>query len=123
MNKLELKEGEVYVGAIIGSNGQGNHVILLPDHPKKRMAWQKAKDWAKSVGGDLPNRIEQALLLEQKKAEFAEAWYWSSTQHAEDADYAWGQDFSYGGQSFGHKVYTLRARSRAVRRVPFILGE
>lgn len=113
--KPELKEGEIYVGAIIGANGHGHHVILLSDHPKERMTWQEAMDWSKSVGGDLPNRIEQALLYDQKKAEFAEDWHWSNAQHAADAAYAWYQNFGFGHQGGSRKGDTLRAR--AVRRV------
>lgn len=121
MNKPELKEGEIYVGAIIGADGYGHHVILLPEHPKERMTWQEAMDWSKSVGGDLPSRIEQALLFYQKKDEFSEGWYWSNAQHAAYSSYAWYQGFNGGNQCSYHKDYTLHAR--AVRRVPFQIGE
>jgi len=43
-----------------------------------------------------------------------EAWYWSSTQHAANPDYAWAQLFGGGHQNDFHKVLKLRAR--AVRR-------
>lgn len=42
MNKPELKEGETYVGAIIGANGHGHHEVLLAEHPKQEMKWQAA---------------------------------------------------------------------------------
>ncbi len=52
------------------------------------------------------------------KADQAEAfnatWYWSSTQHAADADFAWCQDFSNGLQYDRYKGDTMRVR--AVRR-------
>lgn len=121
MNKPELKEGEIYSGAIIGANGHGHHVILLSDHPKESMIWKEAMDWAKTVGGDLPTRIEQALLFSQKKAEFANSWHWSNMRRVADADYVWCQGFYYGSQVYFHKDITLLAR--AVRRVPFKLGE
>ena len=44
------------------------------------------------------------------------AWYWSSTQHASDSDYAWCQDFGYGDQDDSHESSKFRAR--AVRRSP-----
>ena len=40
--------------------------------------------------------------------------YWSSTQHAASASYAWSQDFYHGTQYRHHKSVALRAR--AVRR-------
>jgi hypothetical protein len=46
---------------------------------------------------------------------FDPTWYWSSTQHASDSDYAWNQNFSYGYQYNLHKHDELRAR--AVRRL------
>jgi Protein of unknown function (DUF1566) len=45
---------------------------------------------------------------------FADEAYWSSTQHAAGADYAWYQDFDYGCQGNSNKSASLRAR--AVRR-------
>jgi hypothetical protein len=115
MDKPELKEREVYIGAIIGANGHGHHVVLLAEHPKQAMKWQLAMDWAKSIGGDLPNRIEQAMLFDQHQTAFDKDWYWSSTERAAYADFAWFQGFGNGGQRLSSKLYTLRAR--AVRRV------
>jgi len=45
---------------------------------------------------------------------FADEWYWSSTQHASGADYAWYQTFDYGYQLTNYTSAELRAR--AVRR-------
>jgi hypothetical protein len=46
---------------------------------------------------------------------FEEAWYWSSTQHADDPGCAWMQSFSDGFQYSGLK--SNRNRARAVRRL------
>ena len=43
-------------------------------------------------------------------------WYWSSTQHVSDSDYAWCQSFGYGYQLYRTTSHELRAR--AVRRLP-----
>lgn len=48
---------------------------------------------------------------------FDETWYWTSTQYAGYAEYAWGQYFSDGFQNTYPKDTKLRAR--AVRRAPF----
>jgi len=111
----ELQEGEIYIGAIIKKDGTGHHIILLPGD-KDDGNWQSAMDWAKEKGGDLPNRVEQSLLFADHKDEFKEDWYWSNTTHAKDSEWAWGQRFDLGSQSYGHKSYD-GCRARAVRRL------
>jgi hypothetical protein len=77
------------------------------------------KDWY------LPSRLELLLAYHElaaakqfakgKKEAFDPNWYWSSTQHAEGAVYAWLQVFGYGSQDYFLKGYEFRAR--AVRRI------
>jgi len=110
----EVQEGETYIGAIIKADGTGHHVILLPGD-NDDAEWQAQMDWAKSLGGDLPDRVEQALMFRDHKDLFKEDWYWSNTQHAGDASCAWCQNFYYGGQGLSGKSFKLRAR--AVRRL------
>lgn len=47
---------------------------------------------------------------------FDDVWYWTSTQHAANSDFAWCQDFYGGGQSIS--TTNDRLRARAVRRLP-----
>jgi len=111
----KLNDGEIYVGAIINPDGAGHHIILL-DGDNDAADWNTQMEWAKSIGGDLPNRVEQSLLFFYLKDRFKENRYWSNTQHAAAAHCAWGQSFSYGVQyDYGKYVSSLRAR--AVRRV------
>jgi len=109
-----LNEGEIYAGAIIAPDGTGHHVILL-DGDNDNADWQTQMDWAKSIGGDLPNRIEQALLFKHLKDHFKPEWYWSNTQHDSGSDYAWEQRFNDGFQD-SHCTYR-KWRARAVRRL------
>lgn len=46
---------------------------------------------------------------------FEQDWYWTSTQHAVNSDYAWCQGFYGGDQGNGHKG--SYGRARAVRRI------
>ncbi len=72
----------------------------------------------------LPSRLQLLLAYHElagaktfapgKKEAFERSWYWSSTQHAEYADYAWNQNFGNGNQNYNHKNNEFRAR--AVRR-------
>lgn len=110
----ELNEGEIYAGAIIKPDGTGHHTIILPGD-NDDADWQTQMDWAKSLGGDLPDRVEQALLYQQLPNHFQKDWYWSNTLHASDASFAWFQGFGYGDQDDGRLSGKLRAR--AVRRV------
>lgn len=109
-----LAEGETYVATLIDAIAQtGYHLILLPgDADDADFETQIA--WAKSQGGDLPTRVEQALLWEKQRDQFKKDWYWSNEKYDGDASYAWNQYFNYGTQSSLH--ITLQFRARAVRR-------
>ena len=107
--KPELNPGEIYVGRI---NDQ--HIILLPGD-NDDANWQDALNWAKSIGGDLPNRIEQSMLWANHRDQFQENWYWSNELHHNNDESAWYQNFNYGYQ--GHNYRLSRLRARAVRRL------
>jgi len=112
---LFLAYGEHYAGVILGKDGAPNyHLILLPGD-ENEITWDKAKEWAASINGELPTRREQALLYANLPEQFEKTWYWSSEQSASNSFCAWGQDVSDGGQDGLHKGYELRAR--AVRRL------
>ena len=110
----QLNEGEIYAGAITAPNGESHHVILLPGDVKGK-EWDQAMGWAKSIGGDLPDRVEQVLFYTHLPDQFKKDWYWSNMQHASCSDYAWCQGFVNGGQYGSSKGSELRAR--AVRRI------
>ncbi|QEZ48525.1 DUF1566 domain-containing protein [Cupriavidus oxalaticus] len=112
---LTLAPGEVYAGYLLGKDGEpGHHMILLPGEVS--MPWEKAMEWAASIGGDLPTRREQSLLYANVSENFKRDWYWSNTQYAGYSGYAWRQDFYDGGQDFYREGNEFRAR--AVRRIP-----
>ena len=108
--KPELKEGEVYVGRI-----NDYHVILWPGD-NDDANWKAQMAWAKSIGGDLPSRIEQAMLWANHRDQFQKDWYWSNETHHAEPCWAWYQSFYDGHQDDYHKLDELRAR--AVRRLP-----
>jgi hypothetical protein len=110
-----LSEGEIYVGAIGDKNGDFHHVILLPGD-NGDATWQAQMEWAKSIGGDLPNRVEQAMLWANFRDQFQKDWYWSNEVHHNSDGWAWYQYFDLGYQDSRHQTSELRAR--AVRRLP-----
>ncbi|SDR37117.1 hypothetical protein SAMN05443245_5186 [Paraburkholderia fungorum] len=110
-----LAEGEVYVGAIGDKNGDFYHVVLLPgDSDDATFDDQLA--WAKSIGGGLPTRVEQAMLWAGFRDLFQKDWYWSNETHHRESGWAWFQNFSNGYQILNAKVGHCRAR--VVRRLP-----
>jgi hypothetical protein len=112
----QLSEGEIYVGAIISADGSKNHHIILLPGESDDVEWKDAMEWAASIGGELPDRCESALLFATMKDEFKPEWYWLREQHATYSSDAWCQSFSRGLQDDDYKSYELRAR--AVRRLP-----
>lgn len=108
-----LNEGEIYIGCIGNAKGEVEHVILLPGD-NDDATWKAQMDWAKSIGGDLPNRVEQAMLFANFRDEFKKDWYWSNELLASGSACAWGQGFGYGYQ--GYNLMGGLYRARAVRR-------
>jgi len=93
---------------------RADHVILLPgDHEEAN--WKDQMEWAKRIGGDLPSRIEQAMLWANHRNQFKKDWYWSNETHHTESGWAWCQGFHHGCQDDLHDSYELRAR--AVRRL------
>ncbi|CAB3783058.1 hypothetical protein LMG28688_01570 [Paraburkholderia caffeinitolerans] len=110
-----LAEGEIYIGAIGNANCDFHHIILLPGDNVDG-EWKAQMEWAKSIGGDLPNRIEQAMLWNNFRDQFNEDFYWSNEIHHRNSGWAWYQGFKGGYQGYGDQDNEFRAR--AVRRLP-----
>lgn len=115
LNLPELADGEIYIGAIGDADGKLYHVVLLPGD-NDDATHESQLEWAKSIGGDLPSRIEQAMLWANHRDQFKKDWYWSNEQHVSESGWAWYQDFNYGTRSYDPQDDCLRAR--AVRRLP-----
>ncbi len=103
---IELQPGEHYAGTILDENGEHqHHLILMAQRPTSKLNWQAATDWAKSVGGYLPFRQEQALLFANCKPHLKTDWHWSAETYGDDASYAWYCNFGDGLQTGGRKSY------------------
>ncbi|MFA6204429.1 MAG: hypothetical protein WC710_14720 [Gallionella sp.] len=107
------RPGERYLGSIIEPSGRVRHTFLMAGDEKKN--WKDGMEWAKDLGGDLPDRIEQAILYAHMPEEFQQEAYWSNTQHAALSSYAWCQIFHDGSQR--SLLKSSECRARAVRRV------
>lgn len=117
MNFPNLQEGEWNAGLVMQDNLPQYWLILLPARGED-LTWQRAIDWPKSVGGELPTRMESALLYANLRDKIdPDEWYWTATPYAGAERCAWIQDFHTGGQHYDPKGTNFRAV--AVRRVPF----
>lgn len=110
-----LNPGEKFVGVIVSADGKYRHALILLPGEAEPHNWQAQMAWAASIGGDLPDRVESALLFATLRDDFKEEWYWTNEQHAADSGYAWVQNFGYGYQYINRKSDSDRAR--AVRRI------
>ena len=109
------RDGEVYAGLLLGKNGEPDYHLFKMPGEVESVTWQGAVDWAKSVGGDAPNRRELALLRVNAKEYFEDAAYWSCEQHAASSYCAWCQNFTNGNQYYYSKGDKLRGV--AIRRL------
>ncbi len=116
LNLPTLNEGETYAGLILKEDGTPSHHLVLLSGDNDDATWEEQKEWAKSIGGELPTRQEQALLYANCKKHFKGTWYWSGEEHATESGWAWYQYFTSGYQCNLRKDRALRAR--AVRRLP-----
>ena len=115
-----LSEGEIYIGAIGNKIGDVYHLILLAGE-SDRAPQEKQIEWAKSIGGDLPNKLEAMMLFVHAKDQFELDAYWTNEtfidpDDPEDDAWAWSQGFFYGCQDDYPEGAEFRAR--AVRRLP-----
>ena len=108
-----MKKGEVWICGMVQLDGHVVHTILMPGESKD-LKHHDAMDWAKKQGGDLPDRVEQAVLFRDYRKLFQQRAYWSNTTHADFSGFAWHQLFNYGNQYDWSKDDKLLAR--AVRR-------
>ena len=111
-----------FQGVITGKDGTHFAVVLLNAKPEGRMDWRHAKEWAESIGGQLPTRPVAALLYANAKSHFEATWYWTEdtldadTGDEDDASFAWGCYFDNGLQSNTHK--SAEGAAVAVRLIP-----
>lgn len=95
----DLPPGARHAGVVLDEVGQPTHqLILLAARPENALNWQAAKEWAASVGGDLPSPQEQALLFANCRDALPKAWCWSNKKHEKGASYAWVCRFDNGYQ-------------------------
>lgn len=111
----QLGAGESYAGILLDQAGKPVAHLVEIARRTQEGTWQEQLDWAKSVGGELPNKQEGALLYANRSHAYEKRWHWLREEYAGNAVYAWVQTFGDGGQDGDHKGG--RYLACAVRRV------
>jgi hypothetical protein len=113
---IKTKKDQTYAGIILGKNGNTDyHLVLLPDIIYDA-SWDEADQFAKKLGGALPNRSDDYLLMTNCREEMGGFVYWSS-EAMNDGIQAWSHDFHFGSRIKQLKNAPLRAR--VVLKIPF----
>ena len=115
LGEIEAQDGEEYAGLIVSADGTKKHHIFLLPGEREIINWEDAKAWAESIGGELPDRVESALLFATMKDHFKPVWHWTREQRAAVFRYTWCQNFDAGSPANYNINDKLRAR--AIRRV------
>lgn len=89
--------GGIFVGVITQPDGTHAAVALLPDQAED-VTWQAATEWAEKLGGQLPTRPMAAMVFANTQERPQRGWHWTCETYKDDASYAWGCTFGYGGQ-------------------------
>ena len=89
---------------------------ILGDESPEPMTWVDAKAWCESIGQELPPRdvLLMAYLNPETRSEFANNYYWSSSEFS--SSLAWGQYFNDGYQGTYDNLY-ITLPVRAVRAI------
>ena len=110
-----LNEGEQYAGLILGKEGTPDHHLVLLPGEAQEVSWVAAREWAGTIGGELPTRRELSLLYANLREQFERVWYWSVETQEPRSHLVWGQNFTSGIQTMYGRPF--RGRARAVRRL------
>ncbi|CAJ0698625.1 DUF1566 domain-containing protein [Ralstonia holmesii] len=108
-----LAEGETYLFGRIDKNGDIEHTVVIAVN-NEALTRDEQREWAKSVGGVLMNRVEAIEIYNEHRDLVEPRAYWTDEDVEWDSAYAWYQFFYYGYQGNNHKSAALRAV--AVRR-------
>ena len=108
-----LAEGETYLYGRIDKNGEIEHTVIVAVNDEE-LPREKQREWAKSVGGVLMNRVEAIFIYNEQRDLVKPDLYWTDEDVEWDTACAWYQYFGHGNQRYGRKSAARRAV--AVRR-------
>ncbi|VVE90773.1 DUF1566 domain-containing protein [Pandoraea bronchicola] len=103
-----IAEGQTYLYGRVNKNGDVEHTVLIAVNDD-RLPREAQREWAKSVGGVLYNRVDALIIYNEHRDLVKPEAYWTDDDVEWDSAYAWYQDFSNGIQGNLLKSAALRA--------------
>ena len=103
-----LTEGQTYLYGRANKSGEVEHTILKAVNDE-RLPRDLQREWAKSVGGVLYNRVDALVIYNDFRDLVKPEAYWTDDDVEWDPSSAWFQYYGYGLQSNGRKSVALRA--------------
>ena len=102
-----LAEGRTYLYGRVNKHGDVEHTVLTAVNDE-RLPRDLQREWAKSVGGVLYNRIDALVIYNEHRDLVKPEAYWTDDDVEWDGACAWCQHF-HGGQYGYRKSAALRA--------------
>ncbi|NDV77295.1 DUF1566 domain-containing protein [Burkholderia cenocepacia] len=100
-------EGQTYLYGRINKSGDVEHTVLIAVNDE-RLPRELQREWAKSVGGVLFNRVDALIIYNDHRELVKPEAYWTDDDVEWDSAYAWYQHCYHGYQSITHKSVALR---------------
>jgi len=99
--------GHTYLFGRCNKNGDVEHSVVIAVNDE-RLPRDLQREWAKSVGGVLFNRVEALIIYNEHRDLVKPEAYWTDDDVEWDSAYAWYQDYDLGYQDFSPKSVELR---------------
>ncbi|MFM0243835.1 DUF1566 domain-containing protein [Paraburkholderia sediminicola] len=103
-----LADGQTYLHGRINKHGDVEHTVLVAVNDE-RLPRDLQREWAKSIGGVLYNRIDALVIYNEHLDLVKPEAYWTDDDVEWDPAFAWCQYYYYGRQIISHKSAALRA--------------
>ncbi|SMG00365.1 hypothetical protein [Burkholderia singularis] len=102
-----LAEGQTYLYGRINKSGDVEHTVLIAVNDE-RLPRELQREWAKSVGGILFNRIDALIIYNEYRDLVKSGAYWTDDDVEWDSASAWFQTGNNGYQGTSPKSVGLR---------------
>lgn len=100
-------EGQTYLYGRVNKNGDVEHTVIIAVNDE-RLPRELQREWAKSVGGVLFNRVDALIVYNEHRNLVKPEAYWTDDDVEWDSAYAWYQYCGYGDQIISHKRVARR---------------
>ncbi|WP_035513266.1 hypothetical protein [Paraburkholderia nodosa] len=100
--------GHTYLYGRINKNGDVEHTVVAAVNDE-RLPRELQREWAKSVGGVLYNRVDALIIYNERRELVKPEAYWTDDDVEWDSACAWCQSYSLGHQYGYRKSAALRA--------------